>query len=109
MNKRGFCRFYKNLYFGDSVKKHNTVKWKLYHGAGQLRIYVITRPFADGDQLDIMHCAFLKQPYYRQHPVMVYGIAGSYDEAIDLVIKISDEAAECGMTGQLLEYLEGNV
>ncbi len=106
MKKKGFCRFYKELYWGDSVKKRPVVKWKLYHGSGQFTIYCILRPFAEGDQLDILHCAFLRQPYYRENPAYIYGIAGSHEEALKLVVKISDEALAAGYEGRILEYLD---
>ena len=106
MRKRGFCRFYKNLYWGDSVKKHSQVKWKLYHGSGQITIYCIKRADSDGDQLDIIHCAFLTQPYFRTNPAYIYGVAGSYNEALDIVIKITEEALNAGYEGRLLDYLD---
>ena len=59
------------------------------------------------DQLDIMHCVYLKQPYFRAHPAYIYGIAGSYGEALDIVIRISDEAVRNGQDGMLVRYLDG--
>ena len=106
MKKKGFCRFYKELYWGDSVKKHSLVKWRLYHGRGQFTIFCIQRAFATGDQLDIIHCAFLKQPYYQDHPAYIYGIAGSREEALDLVVKMTEEANAAGFEGRILEYLD---
>ncbi|RKM57023.1 hypothetical protein D6853_03115 [Butyrivibrio sp. X503] len=106
MKKNGFCTFYKNLYFGESVKKHSLVKWKLYHGSGQLTIFCLVRAMSDNDQLDIIHSAFLKQPYYREHPAYIYGIAGSYAEALAMVVDISDRACKAGMDGKLVEFLD---
>lgn len=104
--KKGFCEFYKKLYWGASVKKHTVVKWKLWHGSGQFGIFCITRATNGIDQLDIINCAFLKQPYFRQHPVYIYGIAGGYEEAVDIVLRISQEASIAGKDGKLLEYLD---
>jgi len=106
LNIKGFCRFYKHLYVGNSIKNERLVKWKLKHGAGQFGIFVITESEGgEGNQLEIMHCAFLKQKYYLRHPIMVYGIAGSYEEALELLIKISDEAANAQMAGDLAGFL----
>ncbi|MCR4903302.1 MAG: hypothetical protein K6A23_10640 [Butyrivibrio sp.] len=105
MKKGGFCRFARRLYWGDSVKNHHLVKWKLLFGSGQFNIFCVTKPMNDGDQLDIIHCAFLKQKYYQYHPVLIYGIASGYDEALDLVIRISQDASFAGMDGKLLDYL----
>ena len=108
MKKNGFCTFYKNLYFGKSVKRHSLVKWKLYHGSGQFTIFCLVRAMNENDQLEIIHSAFLKQAYYREHPAYIYGIAGSYEEALDMVVDISNRACEAGMEGRLIEYLDKN-
>ena len=105
MTLKGYCTFYKNLYIGDSIRHAERVKWKLKHGAGQLSIYVITNTLSGQDQLEIVHCANLKQPYYKEHPALVYGIAKGYGEALELVRRISEEASNAGMDGELLPYL----
>lgn len=106
MKKRGFCKFYKNLYWGTSVKNHSLVKWRLTYGSGQFNIFCIIKSMNDSDQLEIIHCAFLKQQIFRKYPAFVYGIAGSYDEALDIVIRISDKAIAAGMEGRILEFLD---
>ncbi len=105
MRKHRFCEFYKKLYWGPSVKNRQLVKWKLSHGSGQLDIYCVTRASMEQDQLDIIHCAFLRQRYYLDNPVMVYGIAKGYNEAVDIVMQISREACIAGMDGKLLDFL----
>ncbi len=106
MKKRGFCEFYKDLYWGASVNNKALVKWKLKHGAGQLSIFCVTRALNTSDQLDIVHCAFLKQAYFKAHPSYIYGIATSHDEAVDLVLRISQEASMAGLDGRLIDYLD---
>ena len=106
MRSKGFCRFYKKLYWGNSVKMHSQVKWRLYHGRGQFTIYCVKRADSDNDQLDIIHCAFLQQKYFRTNPAYIYGIAGNYKEALDIVLKITEEAMEAGYEGRLLDYLD---
>ncbi|MCR4902917.1 MAG: hypothetical protein K6A23_08660 [Butyrivibrio sp.] len=106
MKITGYCKFFRNLYIGDSVRNVNKVKWKLKHGAGQLSVYVITNTTTGNDQLEILHCANLKQPYYKEHPAFVYGIANGYSEAMELVMKIASEASEAGMPGELIQYLD---
>lgn len=83
-------KFYKKLYIGKTIKKPALVKWKLAHGAGQLKIYVITLA-AGNDLLEIYHCAFLQQKFYKKYPPFIVGIAGSYDEAVSLVTEIVEE------------------
>ncbi|WP_408071187.1 hypothetical protein [Butyrivibrio sp. JL13D10] len=106
---RGYCTFAKKLYIGDSVKNARLVKWKLKHGAGQLFIYVITSSDIPDGQIEIKHCAFLKQKYFKRHPAYIYGIAGSYNEAMDIVMKMFDEASMSGLTGDIKTYLESTL
>lgn len=98
-------RFYKHLYIGDSVQNPDKVKRKLKHHKGQLSIYVIClAPF--NDQLEIMHAAFLKQKYFRYHPPVVIGIASGYDEAVSLIVKMSEECVRQLGTCNLKEFLK---
>ena len=105
MSIKGLCKFYEKLYIGKGIKNERLVKWKLRHGAGQLNIYVITASAMEHGQLEIRHSGFLKQKYYKRHPVFVYGIAKGYGEALDIIMKISDEAYKNGMGGDLRGYL----
>ena len=107
MNKH-YCIFADNLYIGESVDNPALVRWKLTHGAGQFGIYLITPALNGIDQLEIIHCANLKQKYYREHPALIYGIAAGKAEAMDLLVTISDEASASGMDGDLLGYLRSS-
>lgn len=97
-------KFYKNLYIGETIKNPNKVKRKLRRNAGQLNIYVIT--LARGrDQLEIYHCGYLQQKYYRKYPPYIVGIGNGYDEAVDIVVKIAEEAIEKIGTPNIKKYL----
>ncbi len=97
-------RFYKNLYVGESIKKPNKVKWKLRHNAGQFQVYVIA--LASGtDQLEIYHCAFLQQKYYKVHPPYIIGIAGGYEEAVEMVVEMTKAAMRETGRPDLKKYL----
>lgn len=109
MIKNGFCKFYKNLYWDDTIKNRNLVKWRLCHNRKQLTIFCVVRATNGIDQLEIIHNAFLSQDYYRKHPVYIYGIASGYTEALDIVIRISDEAQKVGKPGNLLDYLDKKI
>lgn len=97
-------KFYKKLYTGESVKHPNKVKWKLLRGKLQPGIYVIT--LASGaDQLEIYHSAFLKQSYYKICPPYIVGIAGGYEEAVDMVVRMTEAAIEHTGSPDLKKYL----
>ena len=97
-------KFYKYLYIGDTVKDPAKAKRKLKLHAGQL-VYVIC--IAQGnDQLEIFHSAYLKQKYYRLYPPVIVGIANNYDEAVELVIRITKECFATTGCCNLKEYLK---
>lgn len=97
-------KFYKYLYIGDTVTRPQKVKWKLKHHAG-VQVYVIAIAPMD-DQLEIFHSAYLKQKYYRYHPPIIIGIASDYDEAVQIVIKITQECLKAAGNCNLKEYLK---
>lgn len=97
-------KFYKNLYVGESITNPNKVKWKLRRNAGQFQVYVIALAQGDG-QLEIYHCAFLQQKYYKKNPPYIIGIAGKYEEAVELVIKITEAALEKTGSADLVKFL----
>ncbi|MCX4350841.1 MAG: hypothetical protein OSJ60_04310 [Lachnospiraceae bacterium] len=97
-------KFYKYLYIGDTVTDPAKVKWKLKHHAGT-QVYVVSIA-AGADQLEIFHGAYLKQLYYRYHPPIIVGIASNYDEAVDIIIKITQECVDATGTCNLKEYLK---
>ena len=67
-------------------------------------MYVIALA-AGSDQLEIYHCAFLQQKYYKKHPPYIIGIARKYDEALDIVVKITKEALARDGYPDLKRYL----
>ena len=99
-------KFYKNLYIGESIKKPNKVKRRLKNHAKQLRIFVIILS-KGSDQLEICHSILLGQPFYKkkENRPFVIGIAGSYDEAVELVCRIASEAVVRNGNADLKKYL----
>lgn len=98
-----YMRFHKELYIGDSIKNIRKVKWKLKHHAGQLGIFVMV--LSEGsDQLEIYHCVFLQQQYYKKYPPYIVGIAGGHEEAVELLQKMISDVYEKTGSYQLKEY-----
>ncbi|MDE7404412.1 MAG: hypothetical protein K2M81_04825 [Lachnospiraceae bacterium] len=97
-------KFYKYLYIGDTVTNPQKVKRKLKHHAG-VQVYVIAVA-SYPDQLEIFHSAYLKQRYYRYHPPIIVGIASDYEEAVQIVMKITQECLEATGNCNLREYLK---
>lgn len=84
--RRVFCmRWHEDLYAGESVRpKLKRVKWKIAHNAGQLRVYVITLASNGSNLLDIVPAWELMQKYYPKKSLCVIGLAGNYEEALEL-------------------------
>ena len=96
-------KFHRELYVGDSIRNSVLVKWKLKHHAGQLRVFVIT--LSNGtDQLEILHCAFLQQKFYKKFPPYIVGIACSYGEALELLCRMAEDVYAKTGNCQLKEY-----
>ncbi len=85
-------RWYENLYAGDSIlRRQKKIKWKIIHNAGQIRVYVITLASNPANLLDIIPSWELMQKHYPKRELYVIGLAGSYDEAVELAGKIVSE------------------
>lgn len=97
-------KFYKYLYIGDTVTNPQKVKRKLKRHAG-VQAYVIAIASSQ-DQLEIYHSAYLKQRYYRYHPPVIVGIASNYEEAVEIIMKITRESLEATGNCNLKEYLK---
>ena len=101
--------FLKNLYVGPSIHDPEKVKRKLISGAGQFTIYVIALspsvPGPGSNQLEILHCVNLQQPYYKEYPPYIIGIAAGRSEAIELVRDLVQEAYEHTGSGDVRAYL----
>lgn len=99
-------KFYKNLYIGDTIKNPNRVKRKIKHHARQLQVFVIMLASGDG-QLEICHSMLLRQPFYKkkENEPYIIGIAGNYEEAVEIVCKITQEAVAQNENADLKQYL----
>lgn len=97
-------KFYKHLYIGDTVSNPAKIKRKLKLHAG-VQVFVIAVSQGD-DQLEIYHSAYLKQKYFRYHPPIIVGIASDYKEALQIVLKITEECIAHTGNCNLKEYLK---
>ena len=97
-------KFYEKLYVSRDIRNPARVKWKLRHNADQFSVYVIALAEGDG-QLEIYHCAFLQQKYYQKNPPYIVGIAGSYDGAVDIIIRMTEAALKENGNADLKQYL----
>lgn len=97
-------KFYKNLYIGDTISNPDKIKRKLKKNAKLTNVYVIA--YVEKDRrLEIFHSVMLQQYYYKENPPYVIGIAGSQDEANEIICQIAGEAVQKTGEADLVAYL----
>ena len=85
-------KWYSKLYVSESIeKKANQIKWRINHNAGVLGVYLISLASNPDNLLDIIPSTDLKLLGYPKRFLHIIGIAGSYDEAVELVIQIVND------------------
>lgn len=88
-------RFINNLYITDDLKsKEDIIKWKMACGIGMTGIHFITIAASDNDWFDIYPAANFKQKGFRRRDLVIIGMAGSYNDALELVKVMVDECLE---------------
>ena len=97
-------KFYKNLYVGDTIKKPEKIKRKLKKYAKLNNVYLIVY-MAQNKQLEIYHSLMMQQYYYKENPPYIIGIAGSKDEAAQIVCRIAEESVKATGKADLIKYL----
>ncbi len=101
-------KWHKDLYTGESIlHKQQKVKWKIVHGVGQIRVYVITLASNGQNLLDIIPARELLQKHYPKRNLYVIGLAGNYQEALEVAGHIINEVY--GKTGDfdVRGYIQG--
>lgn len=83
---------YCNLYVSDALEKRkNKVLADLMNRKFRPGTSVITLSQGEQNHLEFFSSVFLKQHFYDEKEVFVVGIAGGYEEAAELVRKITEE------------------
>lgn len=96
-----------DLYLGDSINENKLDKIikKLEKNPVFSGVFLITVSRNASDQLDIFDARQLAQSYYKKNPPYVVGIAGSHDEAVELVERLVQECLRARGDCALKEYL----
>lgn len=101
--------YHSKLYLGESLSYGDMVKMKAQFNIApnKVDIFLISRSMNENDQLDIFHAKYLRQRYYDNHPVRVYGMAKSKEEALAVIEKIMQECVTARGDANLIAYLSG--
>lgn len=104
MTLENTMKFYNNLYIGNTLKKPKKIIRKLKKYAKLNNVWLIAYE-EENRRLEIYHCFMLQQPYYKTNPPYIVGIAGSQEEANQIICRIADEALRKTNTADLTSYL----
>ena len=99
-------QWYPRLYVGESVNNPDKLIHKLKRHAKRVDAYVITLSKNPYDQLEIYEAKYLSQKYYKNNPPYIIGVAGDYEEAVDIVKQIAEETMAAQGNCLMKEYLK---
>lgn len=99
-------KFAKHLYMSENMKKKkNKVIYRLRRRKVQFPVYVIALCNYGRERMEILSSAELLQPGYPDESILVAGIAGDYEEALELVRRITQEAFESSHETDICGYI----
>ena len=101
--------FYNRLYISPLIRDAEKVKDNLLREVVQPSIFVILLvedpQKRGGDQIEFCHSINLRQPWYREHPPYIIGIARGYQDSVELVRQIIQECLEHTGSCSVRDYL----
>ena len=96
------------LYIGEGIgKKRDRIKRRVEQGKPVPGIFLITEPSNRENLFDILDAKEICFPYYRRHPMTVYGLAKGKDEAEELVVRMLEEVYRETGEFKVREYFLG--
>ena len=100
-------KYYSNLYVSEGLeKKKDKVISRLKRKKIQLDLHVIMLPECNHNQLEIVSAMYLLQPGYPREDRTVVGLARGFEEAVELVEKISREVYEATGDLKIRDYIQ---
>ncbi len=103
----GKLKFAQNLYLGEGIapEKLDKLKKRLNKKPLLANVYLITPARNPSDQLDIFDARQLVQPHYKNEEFLVLGMASGYEDALQLIERITGECLKARGDCNLREYL----
>ncbi len=96
----------RHLYLGNHIKKYEQrIRQRLDEGKIDVGHYLITYAVNEMDQLDIISTIKLTA-YQREHLPPIVGLAGTRQEAYELLVHITDDCLKATGDVDLRRYLE---
>ena len=101
----GKLKFAQNLYLGEGIAPEKLDKQRLNKKPLLANVYLITPARNPADQLDIFDARQLVQPHYKDEEFLVLGMASGYEDALQLIERITGECLKARGDCNLREYL----
>ena len=99
-------KWYEDLYTGESiVRKKDRIIRRIKRKRLTLSVYLITFPSNPANLLDIIPSRDLLQKGYPGDDLYIIGLAGGYDEALELVRQIVHETVSNTGACDVVSYL----
>lgn len=104
-------RWMNHLYTGDRASlREKELKAGIRDRKWSADTYVLMPASNPRDQVDILHANFLRQPHYRnQRELTIIGIASGKQDALNLLMRITDECVRLTGGADLRSYLEKRI
>lgn len=101
----------KHLYVGDRAEKTKKRILRRIHQKKLLaEAYVLMPALHPHDMIDVIHANFLFQPFYQnQENLVIVGIAEGKADAMNLVMRITDECFRRTGSAQIRTWLEEKI
>lgn len=100
-------KWYSGLYVGEQARRRiNRIQKKIEHGRHMPDVWLISLASNGRDQLDIFDARDLLQPAFRARCPMIVGVAYDRYEAIQLVVRMAEEAYAERQDGNIRAWLE---
>ncbi len=101
-------KWYHSLYISEHAHKHEKqIRRQLNSGHASFRQYIITLASNGTDMLDIISGLFLPDSLIRRGLPMVVGIADTKKEAVELVIRMTEDCLEKQGNPDLRAFFSG--
>ena len=103
----GKLKFAQNLYLGEGIapEKLDKLKKRLNKKPLLANVYLITPARNPADQLDIFDARQSVQPHYKDEEFLVLGMASGYEDALQLIERVTGECLKARGDCNLREYL----
>ena len=103
----GKLKFAQNLYLGEGIapEKLDKLKKRLNKKPLLANVYLITPARNPADQLDIFDARQLVQTHYKDEEFLVLGMASGYEDALQLIERVTGECLKARGDCNLREYL----